>query len=527
MRLLLIILATTLAVYFPVVDLGFVSDDHGLITHPVTGITQQTLGSVFQSDLWHFQESQSGYYRPLMMVSLMVDHAAFGDWAGGYHLHSLAWHLLCVFLIGRLLGQLFDPTRGAIAAALYAVHPVVSETVCFVSARNDSMALALGLGAILLTAPRKANGARCFGAAVLAAAACLAKENGVVVLALLPLIDWARFNGPRAWSRHVALATGAMAALCLREVVGPGLGHTPPMNAATLLADQKLTVFSELLSKLAWPMPLTDSSHLAYLSPINIPALCAAGFLVIFLSIAGGRWGRAGVAFAAFAAIPGLMAIASRFLIGERYLALPVLGIIFAFTAMLPRSKKLPWGLILLLPWCWICHQRVADWSTDLSLARSAHTASPSPYTAAWLGHELALDGQAEAALPYYDEATQGTPPTCDFAGEWIHAAVEVNGPEAGLAAAQAIWNRRCAATTGVRGAWAQAKLEAGDIDGAVDLLTPMPARCTTHLALPMVALFLQAEQTMEAKQCASEAGMPFDALQSAAERLLSLADTP
>ena len=214
------------------------------------------------------------------------------------------------------------------------------------------MPLALGLGAILLTAPRKASGARCFGAAVLAAAACLAKESGLVVLALLPLIDWARFNGPRAWNRHAALATGAMAALCLREVVGPGLGHTPPMNAATLLADQKLTVFSELLSKLVWPMPLTDSSHLAYLPPINVPALSAVGFLIIFLSIAGGRWSRAGVAFAAFAAIPGLMAIASRFLIGERYLALPVLGIIFAFTAMLPRSKKLPWGLILLLPWC-------------------------------------------------------------------------------------------------------------------------------------------------------------------------------
>jgi len=527
MRLLLIILAATLAVYFPVVDLGFVSDDHGLITHPVTGITQQTLGTVFQSDLWHFQDSQSGYYRPLMMVSLMVDHVVFGDWAGGYHLHSLAWHLLCVFLIGRLLGLLFDPTRGAIAAAVYAVHPVVSETVCFVSARNDSMALALGLGAVLLAVPRGASPARCFGATVLATAACLAKENGLVVLTLLPLIDWARFQGPRAWNRHAALATGAMAALCLREVVGPGLGHSPPMNAATMLAEQKFTVFGELLSKLVWPMPLTDSSHLAYLTTTNIPALSAACFLLLFLSLAGGRWSRAGVAFAAFAAIPGLLAISSRFLIGERYLALPLLGVIFALTAILPHSKKLPWALILLLPWGLVCHQRVADWSTDLSLASSAHKASPTPYTAAWLGHELALDGQTEAALPLYDQATRGSPPTCDFSGEWIRAALEVDGPQAGLEASQAIWERRCAAAPGVRGAWAWAKLEAGDFDGAMELLTPMPAHCTTHLALPMATLFLRAEQTAKAERCASEAGIPFAPLQAQAEKLLAIVDRP
>jgi len=525
MRLLLIILAATLAVYLPVAELGFVSDDHGLITHPVTGITQQTLGSVFQSDLWHFQDSQSGYYRPLMMISLMVDHTVFGEWAGGYHLHSLAWHLLCVFFIGRLLGQLFDPTRGAIAAAMYAVHPVISETVCFVSARNDSMALALGLGAILLTAPRQAGPARCIGATLLTTAACLAKENGLIVLALLPLIDWARFRGPGAWNRHAALATGAMAALGLREVVGPGLGHTPPMNAATLLSEQKLTVFGELLSKLVWPMPLTDSSHLAYLAAPNIPALSAVCFLIIFLVIAGKRWSQAGVAFAALAAIPGLIAIASRFLIGERYLALPLLGIILALTAVLPRSKRLPWGLILLLPWAWVCHKRIADWSTDLSLATAAHKASPTPYTAAWLGHELALDGQLGAALPHYNEATQGTPPTCDFSGEWIRAALEVEGPQAGLAAAQTIWERRCAGAPGVRGAWAHAKLRAGDIDGTMELLTPMPSRCTIHLALPMVTLFLQAEQVARAEQCASEAGLPFAPLQTRAKALLSMVD--
>ena len=61
MRPLHIIIAFTLLVYGSVASLGFVSDDHGLITHPVTGIGQQSVVQIFSLDLWHFQDSQSGY----------------------------------------------------------------------------------------------------------------------------------------------------------------------------------------------------------------------------------------------------------------------------------------------------------------------------------------------------------------------------------------------------------------------------------------------------------------------------------
>ena len=71
MRPLLLLILTALLFYLPVVNLGFVSDDHGLITNPSTGIASQSLLTIFGGDLWHFQESQSGYYRPLMMLSLM------------------------------------------------------------------------------------------------------------------------------------------------------------------------------------------------------------------------------------------------------------------------------------------------------------------------------------------------------------------------------------------------------------------------------------------------------------------------
>ena len=68
------IIALTALAYGSVATLGFVSDDHGLITHPITGIGQQTVSQIFTQDLWHFRGRANCYYRPLMMLSLKVDH---------------------------------------------------------------------------------------------------------------------------------------------------------------------------------------------------------------------------------------------------------------------------------------------------------------------------------------------------------------------------------------------------------------------------------------------------------------------
>ena len=156
-RPLAIIVLGLLVCYFPVVELGFVSDDHGLISHPLTGIGQQSFGSIFSDDLWHFQESQSGYYRPLMMLSLLFDHAIFGEWPGGYHIHSLLWHVFATIMLYVVLRRPFGDGRASIATSIFAFHPLASEQVCFICARNDSMAIAFGLAAVALVMPSNAS----------------------------------------------------------------------------------------------------------------------------------------------------------------------------------------------------------------------------------------------------------------------------------------------------------------------------------------------------------------------------------
>lgn len=520
-KIALIIIALLL-VYFPVYELGFVSDDHGLITSEITGIAQQTVGSAFGQDLWHFQQSESGYYRPLMTLSLLLDHSLWGKWAGGYHVHSLLWHVFAVLTLFGVLRSLFDDSRAFLATSLYAFHPLTTEVTCFISARNDSMAIGLGLAAVWLTIPRDASHKRCILALLFSAAACLSKETGVVMLGLLPLIDWARGFGMRGWYRYGAIASGATAALFVREIFGPGLLHSPTLRGVELLQTERVSVLTTVFGKLLWPTPLTDSLHIAYLGSPPVPTAAATLFLLLFIAWGGGRYARVGVFFVFVAILPCIPAIASRFLIGERYLTMPLIGCAFALASVLPNKGKLEIGFLLFLPLMWASNARVLDWKTDLSLASSAHTAAPTPYTAAWLGHELAEDNQFEKALPLLSQAVHGSPPTCDFAGEWIRLSRSREGASVAVDVATTIWKKQCAAAPGVRGAWAHALLEIGDTETARSILTPPPNQCDSTIAVPVIVLASLDANTTARARCESQMGKELEALQPEIDALVT-----
>ncbi len=523
MRPLLLIIAVTSLVYLGVTDLGFVSDDHGLITHPVIGIGHLSLGQIFSADLWQFQASQSGYYRPLMMLSLKLDNALFGLAAAGHHLHSLLWHLIVIALIGGLFGKLLGRERGAIAAGIYAMHPLVSEQVCFISARNDSMALAFALGAVWLASATNPSRARLVSAASLAAAACLSKESGLVVLGLLPLLDYARGWATHSRYRYGALATGVAAAFGVRGLIGPGFLHAPPLNGAAIFSDAWFSITATMLGKLIWPLPLTDSLHVAYLGAPPLISAVSACLLMVGLCTLGGRWGRAGVAFSLISLAPAMTATASRFILGERYLVLPLLGLAIGIAGVLPRHKALPYLLVFMLPWGVANHARVGDWSTDLSLAQSAHRASASPYTAAWLGHAYASTGDDKQALPLFDAATAASPPTCDFASEWIDTTRRHSGAAAALETANKVWDRKCGGGPGVRGRWAEAHLAAGDVDSADRILSPRPQSCDASIAPALVSLYRLRGQPEAAEGCAQESAMPPAVLEAKVRPLVSI----
>ena len=126
-------------------DYGLVNlDDYTyLTTHP------QLWQGPFFASVGHFLTTvKDSIWMPLTWASYVADYAVFGDWHGGFHLHSILIHALNAALVWLLLRKVFAAGDGkacphAVDAAclagtlLWAIHPLRCESVVFLASRKD------------------------------------------------------------------------------------------------------------------------------------------------------------------------------------------------------------------------------------------------------------------------------------------------------------------------------------------------------------------------------------------------------
>ena len=82
------------------------------------------------------------FYRPLQILTYMLDYSVWGLKPFGYRLTNLIFHILAALALFWLLLVLFENQLFAfLASAFFVVHPVHTEAVAFISGRADPMAL--------------------------------------------------------------------------------------------------------------------------------------------------------------------------------------------------------------------------------------------------------------------------------------------------------------------------------------------------------------------------------------------------
>jgi len=133
-----------------------------------------------------------GNRHPLTMASLSLDHALFGDAPLGYHVHSLAWHLLNIGLVAGLCLRLGAGWIGSLAVAVaFGLHPMRAESVAWVAERKDVLSTFFYLAALAAWLGfRRARGAAAgalYGACLAAAALALAAKSMAVTLPVVLL----------------------------------------------------------------------------------------------------------------------------------------------------------------------------------------------------------------------------------------------------------------------------------------------------------------------------------------------------
>src|SRR5208283_1396362 len=125
--------------YLNILFNGFVYDDDTQVVLNPYLRSLRYLVKIFTTDVWSFAgETVSNYYRPIMTFGYLVCYQLFGLRAFGFHLVSLLLHVLTVGLVfvvtERLTG---DRVWAFVAGALFALHPIHTESVAWIAAVTD------------------------------------------------------------------------------------------------------------------------------------------------------------------------------------------------------------------------------------------------------------------------------------------------------------------------------------------------------------------------------------------------------
>ena len=208
---------------------GFVYDDHRFVEENPAIRTLEDPGRFFTDPSTASAEAgvEPDVYRPLRTLDFALAHAAFGKRPAYWHLMNALLHAANAALVLLLLRRMFDragpgapglpappaagrvPAPAVLGALVFAVHPVTSEAVAWVSSRGDLLALLLVL--LALEAAARRGALRTVVATVLVALACLAKESAVIAFALLPLRDLALPREARPPGRTTVVRTALLA----------------------------------------------------------------------------------------------------------------------------------------------------------------------------------------------------------------------------------------------------------------------------------------------------------------------------
>jgi Flp pilus assembly protein TadD len=283
----LLILAAVAAVYRPLLAAGMIWDDDGHVTRP----DLRPLHGLWR--IWTEPGATQQYY-PLLHSAFWAEHRLWGDSALGYHAANAGLHALSAWLLYLLLRRL-SVAGAAFGALAWALHPVCTETVAWISEQKNTLSAAFFLGAALayLRFDRiRSKGA--YAGALLLFLAALASKTVTATLpaALLVLFWWKR--GRLSWRRDAVpllpfFALGAAAGAVTSWVETAYIGATGESFAIgpaerVQVAGRALWFY---LGKLAWPSQLSfiypkwdvsSASAAQYAYPAGAAAVLAALF---------------------------------------------------------------------------------------------------------------------------------------------------------------------------------------------------------------------------------------------------------
>jgi hypothetical protein len=417
---LLLFCAAILAAYFGSLSNGFAGDARGLVIadERVHDASAENIDRIFTHTYW-WPYGESGLYRPATTLSYLINYAILGSGkdAAGYHWTNLLLHLLNAVLLYFVARRFTGAIPAAWIAALWGVHPVLTESVAAISGRPDLIAGACVLGGLLLYwRSIEAVGARRIAwltaLALVTLIGVLAKESAIVLPAIILLyaLLWRDRRGLLGAAIAMFIPIQVMfyfraAALFVIPTPQFPFGDNPITGAGFWTGRAAaLAVMGREVALLVWPATLSSDYSWSQVRPEDIAwlgapvAILAAAGLVLL-------WRRSRVGF--FVALSALLAWLPSsnllFPIGaimaERFLYLPAVAFAAGLVWLAMRlPQRVAWGVLGVIAIALAARtlDRNRVWDNDLTLGEAAVRTAPASYKA----HKLLANALFEAEGP-------------------------------------------------------------------------------------------------------------------------------
>jgi hypothetical protein len=375
------LILATLAAYWPVAHfkLLYYDDWTYIIENPCV-----RQGFTLWSTMWAFQSVVLGNWHPITWLSLMLDVQLFGCKDAAFHLVNLLFHVLNTLLVFRLLRRMTAPMwTSAIAAALFALHPLHVESVAWVAERKDMLSTFFGLLSLLAYlryAEKKAAsgaGGRKAGSGDAPQASRPWRRDYILAMVFLllglmskpMLVTWpcvmllldfwplGRLSLGRSPGRMGAQGSqnrpptpirslvyekipffGLTVAICVITMVAQRLAGAMPASSqvsVSAMVDNALVSYLRYLGKVFWPHPL--AAYYPY--ELDWPDWAVGGSVIVLaLVTAGAVWQRNRRPYLRFGwlwfvgtlvPVIGLVQVGSQSM-ADRYMYIPSIGLFLA-----------------------------------------------------------------------------------------------------------------------------------------------------------------------------------------------------
>ena len=444
-----IILISTLS-YANSLSNSFVWDDYVLIVENdfVRGFSH--LKDIFSKDFFDISgvefNFKYGYYRPIITLSYGIDYLIWELNSSGFHLTNLILHTLNSILVFFILIKISENNLiPFLASAIFATHPVHTESVTWISGRTDTIACLfffLSIYSYQKKFSKKGIDLKFYILSILSfLVAILSKEMAMSLPFILMVYDYL-FCPTKVYSfrKSIINTIPYFLMIGIYSIIRFGILEIHTMNELDNTPNNT-TIYSNILSffktiilylyKLLFPIGLNAYIQNDFSTSIFEPAVFFSLIILFFLLFAAVKYRKThklvsfSISFFLLSMLPlsNFIRISGPkdmgFVCAERFLYIPsfalsiALAVLFGKIISSKNTKYLGYMLITIL----LCSYtgrtiyRNFDWKDTKTLFSKTIKLSPnSSLLNHIMGNELVKEENFDQALKYYNKALELNP---------------------------------------------------------------------------------------------------------------------